>query len=134
MHYSQKHTQDGFTFIEIVVVLLILGLLAGIGAPLAYRWLAKGQVNTTITNLKQVKSQVDFFQMEQGKYPTKLEELTHPPKGKPYFDDVPQDGWGNDFIYKVTQGKKHPYELYSEGDPSDSEAERLDVWTLSKKK
>lgn len=131
---TRKHIQDGFSFIEIVVVLLIMGLLIGIAGPLAFRWVATGKVNTTMTNLKTLKGVITQYQMEQGKYPTKLEDLTNPPKGQPYMEDIPADGWGNEFVYKVTSGKKHPFELYSQGDPGDEDAERIDAWELGKKK
>ncbi len=137
MVYShKKQVQEGFTLIELVVVLLILGLLAGIGVPLVLNRLELGRENTTKTNLTTLKNQIAMYQMEQGKYPTKLDDLTKPPKGKPYMENIPEDGWGNELAYKVTSGKKHPYELYSygSGGPDDPDSERIDVWMLGKKK
>ncbi|MGE0206654.1 MAG: type II secretion system major pseudopilin GspG [Candidatus Babeliales bacterium] len=134
---KRRYAQPGFTFMELVVVVLVLGILAAVGIPTYMNLRARAERNSTIVTLKNLKGQLDIFKADMGKYPAKLSELAERPKGElakkwqgPYFETVPQDGWKNDFYYKVTPGGKHPYELYSYG-PNGEEGspdERFSIW------
>ncbi len=138
MIQSRRHLNAGFTFIEIVVVVLILGLLMGIGIPV-YRTFTEGaRENTTKANLKLLKSSLDLYHAEHSKYPARLIDLVERPKGdagkgwKQYVQKLPEDGWKNAFYYKVLPaGSKHPYELYSygsNGPEGSAPEERLSAW------
>lgn len=133
--------QEGFSFIEIIVVVLIMGLLLATVGPAAYSWLAKGKVSTTKTSLNALSQAIDAFHAELGSYPKALEDLIKKPSGplgknwtNPYLQktSVPQDGWNHPFNYKVTPGAEHPYELYSDGPHGDAgpEEEHISVWEL----
>ena len=140
------NNRSGFTLMELMIVIMILGglmamLLPGINSAL--KKAKKGNAKTMIT---QLKSGIVRFQGELNKYPTKLSDLTKRPKSGdervtkkwdgPYYGDeegadIPEDPWGEKFVYKVNQpGAKHPYELYSYGpDGKGSPKEQhIDVW------
>lgn len=119
---------SGFSFIELVMYILIIGILAG-GATIGYlTWVNKAKVSTTETNLRVIKNSLDIYHTQESKYPDKLNELV---KSK-LIQKVPQDGWKQDFRYKVTPGAKQPYELYSFGPngPQGTKEERINIWDL----
>jgi general secretion pathway protein G len=139
MEYNERYHSPGFTFMELIVAILILGLLAGIGVPMYLRWAETARESTTQSNLRLLKNEITKFNIEHGKYPSRLEDLSERPKGeigkkwKPYLDKLPKDGWSQEFYYKVTPGGKNPYELYSYGGsagPEEPAERRISVWKL----
>lgn len=139
MVYTRRHMHPGFSLIEIVVAMMIIGLLAGVAVPLYMRYAESAKESTTKTNLKVLKSSVDLFKIEQGKYPTKLQDLVERPKGltgswKPYLEKLPVDGWKSEFYYRVNAGgSTHPYDLYSYGSNGPEAGipeERISVWEI----
>lgn len=133
--------RSGFSIIEIMIVIAIAGLILGVGAPMFLSYLKKGQVSTTKTTLKSVETAIDSFHADTGAYPTTLRELVEKPFDEkiakrwegPYLKkEVSLDGFKHEYVYQVTKGQKHPYELYSygpngEGSPRD---EWIDVWEI----
>ncbi|MEX0940273.1 MAG: type II secretion system major pseudopilin GspG [Candidatus Babeliales bacterium] len=140
MTYAEQEkriVQPGFTFMELVVAVLILGILASVAGFAYLQFVGTAKESATKASLKSVKSAIDLYHIQHNKYPTRLRDLVERPKGeikgwKPAFEKMPKDGWGNEFYYKVTPGKKHPYELYSYGSegPEGSAEERISVWDL----
>jgi len=138
LHRERYHT-PGFTFMELVVAILILGLLSAIGIPLYMRWAESARETTTKQNLQLLKNNINLFHIEHGKYPTRLEDLVERPKGdlaknwKQLLEKLPQDGWRQDFYYRVIPGGKHPYDLYSYGGsngPEEPAEKRISAWEL----
>lgn len=135
---SKKYAHPGFTFIELVVVILILGLLVGVGVPVYMRFTETAKENTTKANLKLLKSSIDLYHMENNRYPARLNDLAERPKGeagkgwKAYIQKLPVDGWQREFYYKVLPaGGKRPYDLYSygsNGPESNAPEERISAW------
>jgi general secretion pathway protein G len=139
--HKQKYTTQGFSLIELVVVILIMGILMATVGPAAYRWLTSGRENSAKTSLNALAQAIDAFHGELGSYPKALEDLVKKPSGplgerwtSPYLQKgkLPQDPWGNDFQYKLTPGTEHPYELYSYGPngPDAPAEEHIDVWKI----
>lgn len=133
----RRLAQPGFSFIELVVAIMILGVIIGVGVPAYMAWVERAKVRATKTSLMTIKGQVDLYQMEFNKYPTKLIDLVEKPKGeaakgwKPFLPKLPKDGWNRDFYYRVTSGKKHPYDLYSygaDGPEGGAMEDRISVW------
>lgn len=136
-----NHTRQGFTLMEILIAVMIVGLLAGVVGPALmniYRNQQKRAVKATLGNFKKM---IGMFREHVHQYPTTLKDLTTKPKDEkmrkgwegPYIEEIPEDPWGGKYHYKVTpQGGKHPYELYSDGPggkgaPKD---DRIDVWDV----
>ncbi|MBM18292.1 MAG: type II secretion system protein GspG [Epsilonproteobacteria bacterium] len=134
-----KTMRPGFSFLELMVALTIIGIIAGFIGPRLFKALGTGYKTKTENVLKVVKQAVKEYKMHVGKYPSKLEDLVVKPEGAsgwdgPYVGDedsanpeVPKDGWGQDIMYKLNApGTKPPFELYSEGDP-EKEDNRIDA-------
>jgi general secretion pathway protein G len=141
MIQTQRHARAGFSMIELMIYISIVAVLAAVGVPIwnTIRESAReSKVNATFESLK---TAIMSYYITTGSmyYPTKLRDLEFAPtdekmKGKwrgPYMNDVPEDDpWGNPYVYKVTPGKKYPYELYSYGPngPEGAKEERIGNW------
>jgi general secretion pathway protein G len=136
-----RSVRDGFTFIELVIAIAILALLALVVGPLVMGQLDKARMSSTRSNLSSIKTATDMFKVDTGKYPTKLRDLVEKPKeeavarnwqkgGYLQGAEVPQDAWHEDFVFKRTPEGKNPYELYSYGPngPSAPKEEWISVW------
>jgi len=111
MKNKKRLMRSGFTMIELMAVLIILGLLFTLVATRVTDQIDKARVTTTKTNLKQLHAKVNEFKMDTGRFPTEEEGLyalieqpsdviNYPPGGYLEQTDIPKDGWGNDFYYQ----------------------------------
>ena len=137
---AHARARDGFTLIEILIALTIVGILAAAGfAGMTFytNWAKRVAVEQTLGNLKVL---VDNYERTMGDYPNSLQDLVRPPAGAedrwhsfgPYWDKgpLPKDTWKRQYKYQLTPGGAHEYELYSEGDPKQKGKARIDVWRL----
>ena len=105
----------GFSLIEMLVAVAIVGLLIGVVGPAAMRQLQSSRVTTAEAQIVQLRSALDIFLIETGRYPTDQEGLKALVEGSgtivgwngPYLRDgqLPSDPWGGEFIYRVEQGQ-----------------------------
>ena len=136
---ENKNLRSGFTFIELIIALAILAVLSVVIIPGTFRYLKQSKITKTETTLSTLRTAINSYYASVGKYPTSLTDLIRKPADVPLkkwidkfldSDEVPQDAWGHDFVYKLTQKGPHPYELHSYG-PNGEEAtqeEILSVW------
>jgi general secretion pathway protein G len=147
VHYDArvKHARAGFTLMEILIAVMILGLLSAMIGPALFNVYKKQQKNATRGTLRSMKIGIERYQQEVHQLPVTLKDLIKKPKssdervakrwdgpyvGKEGDTDIPEDPWDGKFVYKITQGAKHPYELYSygpngKGSPKD---QWISVW------
>lgn len=117
---APKRKARGLTLIEILVVVTILGLIAGIVGVAVVGQLEEAQIDTTSTQIKNIGDALEIYKMKIGKYPNSTEGLgvlASPPKGrKPMMESVPKDPWGGDFIY-IQPGRHNAskFDIYSKG-------------------
>lgn len=109
MKMSGAPRASGFTLLELLVVLIILGLLAGLAGPRVMDQLGKSKTSAAKLDIKGVGQSLEMFKLEVGRYPTTTEGLgalvTAPggatgwngPYGK--SKSVPKDPWGNEYKY-----------------------------------
>jgi general secretion pathway protein G len=118
-----KKSRRGFTLIELMVVIVILGLLAALVAPKFLKRGEEAKVTTTEVQMKNIEQALKLYKLHNSFYPTteqglkalveKPEEDPVPKKWKgPYLERIPKDAWGNDFIY-ISDGKQ--FNLISPG-------------------
>jgi general secretion pathway protein G len=122
-----RDRNSGYTLMELLVVLAILGLLAGIAAPEMTRYFAHGQKNAAQTEIATLTASLHLFRTDVGRYPTTAEGLdallTAPPDAEnwngPYVKSASalNDPWGQGFIYR-SPGSQSDFELFSQGPPA----------------
>jgi general secretion pathway protein G len=116
----------GFTLIEIMVVIVILGLLAAIVVPKLIGRTKEAKRTQTKVQIKSIQQALELFKLDNGFYPATdqgLETLVKMPesgrlprnyrKGG-YLDRVPKDAWGNPFVY-ISPGRHGDYDITSYG-------------------
>lgn len=114
----------GFTLLELLVVLVIIGLLAGIIGPSLFKNVGKSEVTTAKAQIESLSKAIDTYRLDTGKFPSTQEGLqvltTRPTNATnwngPYLKKVaPLDPWGSPYQYK-SPGEHNPdYDLYSLG-------------------
>lgn len=124
MRYQHKPYQSGFTLLELLVVLVILGLLASLAGPQVLRQLGGSKTKTAALQIKELSTALDLYRLEVGRHPTTgegLEALISAPANAkgwngPYLNkkSVPQDPWGNDYQYR-SPGQHGEFDLISLG-------------------
>jgi general secretion pathway protein G len=117
--------QLGFTLVELLVVLAILGLLAAIATPQVIKYLGRAKVETAKIEIKNLSVGLDLFLLDVGRYPTEqegLRALVEEPPGLttwrgPYIKraGVPVDPWGQPYVYH-SPGRAGDYDLYTAGE------------------
>ena len=114
----------GFTLIEIMVVVVILGILAALIAPNIIGNVDKAQVAAVKQDIRVIESAIDMYRLERFRYPTTdegLNALTTPPSDPTvpfppggYIKRLPKDPWGRPFVY-VQPGTHGEFDVYSLG-------------------
>lgn len=125
--YALTNVQRGFTLIEMLVVLVIVGLLAGLVGPKLFSRVDTSKIKTAEVQIKMFKGAVETFRLDVGRFPTQAEGLlvlNQAPTDEfararwrgPYLDeDVPLDPWGNPYVYSLPGAGGQAFALYSLG-------------------
>jgi general secretion pathway protein G len=116
--------RPGFTLVELLVVLVILGLLAAVASPQAMRYLGGAKHDAAKLQLQGLSTAVDLYRLDVGRYPSReegLAALVQKPSGQerwngPYVRKAEQlqDPWGRSWRYRAP-GEHGPYDLFSHG-------------------
>jgi general secretion pathway protein G len=126
MTYHSKNIlnrQEGFTLIELIVVVIIIGLLSGLVLPQFIKQSEKATAKAAKAQIELLGTALDTFRLDVSRYPTSqegLQALTQKPGGVDRWDgpylkkDVPNDPWGKPYIYK-SPGDHGPYDILSYG-------------------
>ena len=113
----------GFTLLELLVVLVIIGLLAGYVGPKYFSQLGKSEAKVARAQMDAIEKALDHYRLDVGRYPTTeqgLAALNNRPPNEPKWagpylkKDVPPDPWGRPYQYRAP-GEKGDYDLLSYG-------------------
>jgi general secretion pathway protein G len=121
-----RAASDGFTLIEMLVVLTIIGLIMGLIGPRVLGYLGEARGKTARLQIESLSSALDLFYLDAGRYPTTsegLEALVQRPSSDiaiwngPYVKGgrVPADPWGHAYLYRSPVERTPPYEIVSLG-------------------
>jgi general secretion pathway protein G len=125
MSSARDLDERGFTLLEILVVIAILGLLIGLVAPAALRQLGHARVSVAKQSIERIGAVLDMYKLDVGTYPSGdqgLGALVEKPTGVdswngPYVKGgVPVDAWNHPYIYRSPSSRAaHDYDLCSAG-------------------
>lgn len=131
--------RKGFTMVELMAVLIILGLLATVLVKNFMGQTDKARVITTKANLKILHTAVMQFKMDTGQFPTEEEglmALIEPPSeveelvdpgGYLETTDIPKDGWGNEYYFELYPESGKPFVIISWGADGEEGGEGYDT-------
>ena len=133
-----KRRQSGFTLIEIMVVVVILGILAAMVAPKILSRPDQAKVTVARSDIETISQALELYRLDNGFYPSLdqgLDALVKKPTLAPeprnwnpegYLKKAPADPWGNPYLY-LQPGNKGKYDLYSLGADGREGGEGLDA-------
>jgi general secretion pathway protein G len=134
---DRLRSQGGFTLIELMVVILIIGLLATIVVQNLKSATDKAKRVKAQADIAQIKSGLDRFYLDAGSYPTTdqgLAALTAAPTsgdipkdwGGPYLEKIPPDPWGNDYFYQ-SDGNSYVLKSFGADGVEGGEGKNADI-------
>ena len=100
---AERTGREGFTLIEILLVVVIIGILAAVAVPKLSGRVGQAQVNAAKASIEAIGLAVNMYEVDNGKFPDSLQNLLT--KGGeinwngPYLEKSTKDPWGNDFQY-----------------------------------
>jgi len=131
---GKKHNKSGFTMVELMAMLIIIGLLATLVVTKVASKIDQARITTTKANLKILHSAINQFKMDTARYPTEDEGLsalilqpsdvtTWEPGGYLETTEIPKDGWGIDFVYEAYPENNLPFAIRSWGPDKEPDTE-----------
>ena len=139
--WRRERRDSGFTLIEVMVVVAILGILAAIVIPRIMDRPDEARVIKARQDIRAMESALQLYRLDNFSYPTTdqgLQALVTKPAGSPepknwkdggYMDRLPKDPWGNPYLY-LNPGSRSSIDLYSGGpDPQNTEDD-IGNWNL----
>ncbi|KAK1548286.1 hypothetical protein Q3G72_001779 [Acer saccharum] len=117
---ARRALQRGMTLVEIMVVVVIISLVAGVVGVAVLQRLGDAQKKVAYTQIRTLSDALDLYKLSLRNYPSTAEGLNAlvTPKGneKPFLSSVPKDPWGNDYVY-IYPGTHNPngFDLMSYG-------------------
>src|SRR6201997_1483420 len=121
---ASRTAEAGFTLVEMLVVITIIGLIMSLVGPRVLNYLGESKIKTARIQIQSFASALDLFYLDAGRYPTTSEglaALVKPAPGLtawngPYLKGgtVPNDPWGKPYVYR-SPGERTAYEIVSYG-------------------
>lgn len=123
---QQRRGSGGFTLIEIMVVVVILGILAAVVVPRIMDRPDDARIAKARQDIRALQSALELYRLDNYQYPSTqqgLEALVSEPSGEPparnwkpggYINSLPEDPWGNEYQY-VQPGEHGDYDVFSYG-------------------
>lgn len=135
------HKERGFTLIEVMVVVVILGILAAVVVPRVMDRPEQARIAKTKQDIRTLEAAVKLYRLDNHVYPTTeqgLEALVEKPVGGDalknwkqggYVDRLPDDPWGRPYLY-LSPGARGTLDIYSRGPDPDADEDDIGNWNL----
>ena len=123
VRHLRSRTQQGFTLIEIMVVVIILGILAAIVAPNVIGRVGDAQITAAKSDIRGIENAMKLYRLDNFNYPSSeqgLQALVSKPADpnirnwKQYLERLPKDPWGNPYLY-LNPGNNGEIDIYTLG-------------------
>jgi general secretion pathway protein G len=124
MHSGRRGICRGFTLLELLVVMVIIGLLASYVGPKYFGQIGKSEIKVAKAQIDALEKALAQYRLDVGRYPSTeqgLASLVNKPPSEPKWSgpylskDVPLDPWGKPYAYKCCPGDHGDFDLYSLG-------------------
>lgn len=124
--HMKHNKQNGFTLLEVMIVIAILGMIAGMVVPNLMGSTDDAKIQSTAIEIRNLESTLDMYKLKAGQYPTTeqgMEALVTMPEMEPLPRNYPEDGflkkvpvdkWGNEYQL-ISPGELGKYDLFSMG-------------------
>ena len=122
---SRENQRKGFTFLEIMMVVVIIGILMSIAIPQLGGRSERARNNAALFQIGVFKTSLGQYEMDTGQYPSTaqgLQALVERPSeiaeedwDGPYMDKIPKDPWHQEYIYRYPGEHTKGYEVFSKG-------------------
>jgi general secretion pathway protein G len=122
---SAKNRQSGFTLIELMVVIVILGGLIALVGTDVFSSLFKSQVRTAEVQMKNFSQAIELYRLDKHKLPGTLQDLTTSGGEKggqgSYMKEIPKDPWDNEYEYRPNGNKDFVIRSYGDDGQPDTD-------------
>ena len=132
---TEKKNRSGFTLIEVLLVVVIIGILAAVAIPRLGGRVKQAQIAAAQADVQNIGMGLRLYEVDNGVYPPSLQGLLSKPGNSinwrgPYMEQgVPKDPWGNEYIYSYPGTRNtHSYDLRSMGPDGVESGDDIGNW------
>jgi general secretion pathway protein G len=119
----------GFTLIELMVVIVILGMLVALVGPSVWDALFRGNRGVAEAQMSNFSGAIQRYVLDKHALPQSLEDLRQDaPSGEPYMSDIPNDPWGQPYDYRIVNAARKEFQIASGGDDKQLGTDDDIVW------
>jgi len=128
---KRRQRAAGFTLIEILLVVVIIGMLATIAAINVPKFLGQGREGKARADVSAIATAINAYNMIEGKYPASLSALTE--GNDPFLQTLPKDPWGRDYQYAASSSRRGlRFEVFSLGEDGVPSADDIGNWAAER--
>lgn len=133
---NRKDKQAGFTLVEILLVVVIIGILMGVAMPKLSGQRRRAEISAAKADVEAIGTALRLYELDMGEFPKSIQGLLSAPGNArnwsgPYLEKgMPTDPWGNSYVY-ITPGSHNPhsYDLKTLGPDGVESGDDIGNWT-----